>query len=122
MNVHHSLQLSLHSYSAGIASTASVLQPWMTAWADLTQIYRKLKMVPLGAVKQYSFVHSGLRFCQINRMMKTCSVKRQKVPILPDKQDLTSYCLCGISYRFQLQSRPHCLRCWSWTRGSVFMA
>lgn len=31
-----------------------------------------------GAVTGYLFGHSGLRFCQINRMMKTWSVKKKK--------------------------------------------
>lgn len=72
------LLLSLSNYSAVIAYMISF--PAVTD--DCLERYQpdisQTKTGVTGAVKEYLFGHSGLRFCQINRTMKTCSVKRKK--------------------------------------------
>lgn len=78
MNVHHSLLLSLGNYSAIIAFMISL----PAATGDRLQSY-DLDMSPTkigvtGAFTGYLFGHSGLRICEINSMMKTCLVKKEK--------------------------------------------
>jgi len=115
VNVHDSLLLSLSDYSA---VTASMI--YFLALIDdcLERCYPDMSQIKTGfteTVKGNLFGHSGLRFCQINRMMNTSSVRNGKMFVMPKKHDLTNYYLYDVSYWFQMQLGPHLVRCRSWT-------